>query len=141
MGSPKQANAVLILGRAEARVAFMPQSGIRCDCVAERENFGGRLISIIVRKLRFNINQAASELWWLITFRTSQADQTPDLQWLCLLGSVEVAQMDSIARVHTYARYYFIVLVSLFVSMVTSYCILLLPIQPHHPFSFITYPV
>ena len=37
MGSPKQANAVLILGRAEARVAFMPQSGIRCDCVAERD--------------------------------------------------------------------------------------------------------
>ncbi len=63
MGSQKQANAVLILGRAEARVAFMPQSGIRCDCVAERENFGGRLISIIVRKLRFDINQAASEFW------------------------------------------------------------------------------
>ena len=51
-GSPTQANAVLVVGRngvptessafvwgvrAEARVAFMPPSGIRCDRVAERE--------------------------------------------------------------------------------------------------------
>ena len=37
LGSPTQANAVLVVGRAEARVAFMPPSGIRCDRVAERE--------------------------------------------------------------------------------------------------------
>ena len=36
-GSPTQANAVLAVGRAEARVAFMPPIGIRCDRVAERE--------------------------------------------------------------------------------------------------------
>ena len=35
-GSPKSANAVHSLGRAKARVAFMPPSGIRCDSVAER---------------------------------------------------------------------------------------------------------
>ena len=65
----------VVVGRAEARVAFMPLigvptsivqwgevSGIRCDRVAERENFGGRLKSIIVRKLRIDFNQAASEL-------------------------------------------------------------------------------
>jgi len=28
---------VRLVGRAEARVAFMPPSGIRCDRVAERE--------------------------------------------------------------------------------------------------------
>ena len=32
-----QAVGCLLWGEAEARVAFMPLSGIRCDCVAERE--------------------------------------------------------------------------------------------------------
>ena len=38
MGSPKELVKV-VLGRAEARVAFMSPSDIRCDCVAEREEF------------------------------------------------------------------------------------------------------
>ena len=33
----KIAVGCFVVGRAKARVAFMPPSGIRCDCVAERE--------------------------------------------------------------------------------------------------------
>ena len=46
--------------------------------------------------------------------------------------------MYSIARVHTYARYYFIVLVSLFVTMVTSYRFLFRPII-HFPFMHVMF--
>ena len=35
LGSPTQTNEVFVVGRAEARVAFMPLGGIRCDRVAE----------------------------------------------------------------------------------------------------------
>lgn len=56
----------------------IPLPGVRAKVIGT--NFGGRLRSIIVRKLRIDFNQAASELQRLITFRTSQADQTPDLQ-------------------------------------------------------------
>ena len=37
IGPPKEHIMLLFWGEAEARVAFMPLSGIRCDCVAERE--------------------------------------------------------------------------------------------------------
>ena len=36
-GSPTQTNAVFVVGRAEAGVAFMAPSAIRCDRLAERE--------------------------------------------------------------------------------------------------------
>ena len=42
----------------------IPLSRVRAN--VSGTNFGGRLKSIIVRKLRIDFNLAASELWWLI---------------------------------------------------------------------------
>ena len=46
MGSPTSANGVHSVGRAEAGVAFMPPSGIRCEPLAER----GLTIRLVVRR-------------------------------------------------------------------------------------------
>ena len=46
MGDPDVNNWLFAVGRAEARVAFMPVDGICCDRVAERDNIKRRLLTM-----------------------------------------------------------------------------------------------